>query len=99
MDCCTKLAPQPTWQQVLKPLTVAKFLRDAQAHIARLHVNTGRQSHADNVAVPPWLPCSRRRCVHQVTDGMLPQVLIPKCCLLLAEAPGRMVHCTLCCSF
>ena len=44
----------------------------------------GRQSRpADSVAVRPWLPCSRRRCVHQVTGCMLPNVLIPDCCRLL----------------
>ena len=92
MACCTKLAMQPCWQQVIKPLAVAKLLRGAQAHAACLPAAAGRQKcNADTVAVPPWLPCSRHRCVHQVTDCMLPKVLIPNCCRLLMSCCSSRV--------
>ena len=39
----------------------------------------------------PWLPCSRHRGVHQVTDCMLPKVLIPNCCRLLMSCCSSRV--------
>ncbi len=71
---------------------MAKLLRGAQAHAACLPAAAGRQKcNADTVAVPPWLPCSRHRCVHQVTDCMLPKVLIPNCCRLLMSCCSSRV--------